>query len=91
MADETPSTREMLGSIAAQLMVLYDDALAKGRPEAAKAYAMALNIVRRESGSVQIRFDGPPPTLRSVPRMSFPEDLDGRLSPVHRPRRGGSE
>jgi hypothetical protein len=88
MDDETSPTSEMLGRIAAQLMVLYDDAMTRGRSDAAEAYAMALNVVRAESRDVQIRFGGPPPTLRTVPRKSFPEELEGRLSPMHRPRNG---
>ena len=75
----------MLGSIAAQLMILYDDAMARGEEEAAEAYAMALNVVRNETDGVKIFFDGPPPTLRTVPRKTFPEDLESRLAPVHRP------
>lgn len=85
MADSKDPTREMLGSIAAQLMILYDDAAADGRSAAAEAYAMALNVVRNETDGVEISFDGPPPTLRTVPRRSFPADLAERLSPVHRP------
>jgi hypothetical protein len=85
MADSNAPTREMLGSIAAQLMILYDDAVSDDRTEAAEAYAMALNVVRNETDGVAISFDGPPPTLRTVPRRSFPEDLAGRLSPAHRP------
>lgn len=85
MADEKTPPRDALASMAAQLMVLYDDAMANGRSEAAEAYAMALNIVRNESGSIPIRFGGPPPILRTVPRKSFPEELEGRLSPMHRP------
>lgn len=91
MADETEPTREMLGSIAAQLMILYDDAMADDRTEAADAYAMALNVVRNETGNVKIFFDGPPPTLRTVPRKSFPDDLEGRLAPMHRPSQNGSK
>lgn len=87
MTDEPDApTREMLGSIAAQLMVLYDNAMADGQKEAAEAYAMALNVVRNETKGVKIFFDGPPPTLRTVPRKSFPEDLASRLAPMHRPR-----
>jgi len=85
MANSDPPTREMLGSIAAQLMVLYDDAVAEDRPEAAEAYAMAVNVVRNETKGVKIFFDGPPPTLRTVPRQAFPEDLTDRLAPMHRP------
>lgn len=89
MADTQEPSREMLGSIAAQLMILYDDAMADDRREAAEAYAMALNIVRNETKGVKIFFDGPPPTLRTVPRKSFPEDLEGRLAPMHRPGQNG--
>ena len=85
MADEREPTCEMLGSIAAQLMILYDDAMANDRPEAAEAYAMALNVVRNETNGVKIFFGGPPPTLRTVPRTSFPERLEERLAPLHRP------
>jgi hypothetical protein len=81
----------MLGRIAAQLMVLYDDAASNGRSDAAKAYALALNVVRTETDDVPIRFGGPPPTLRTIPRTSFPEDLVDRLAPTHRPRRPGTE
>lgn len=91
MADEQQPTREMLGSIAAQLMILYDDAMTDDRREAADAYAMALNVVRNETDGVKIFFDGPPPTLRTVPRKSFPEDLEGRLAPMHRPSQNGVE
>jgi len=85
MDDSDNSTPRMLGSIAAQLMILYDDAVTDDRPEAAEAYAMALNVVRNESEGVEIVFDGPPPTVRTVPRKTFPEDLAERLAPVHRP------
>jgi len=85
MAVEKEPTREMLGSIAAQLMILYDDAASKKEKEKADAYAMALNVVRNETEGVKIFFDGPPPTLRTVPRKAFPEDLAGRLAPMHRP------
>lgn len=85
MSDADDPTPEMLGRIAAQLMILYDDAVTDGRSEAAEAYAMALNVVRNETGDVEIVFGGPPPTLRTVPRKSFPDDLAGRLAPMHRP------
>ncbi len=91
MSNQREPTREMLGSIAAQLMILYDDAMADGRTEAADAYAMALNVVRNETDGVKIFFDGPPPTLRTVPRKAFPEDLEGRLAPMHRPSQNGVE
>ena len=91
MSDETQPTREMLGSIAAQLMILYDDAMSDGRKEAADAYAMALNVVRNETDGVKIFFDGPPPTLRTVPRKEFPDDLEDRLAPMHRPTQNGEQ
>ncbi|WP_146110128.1 hypothetical protein [Salinibacter sp. 10B] len=91
MSSSQEPTREMLGSIAAQLMILYDNAMADGQTEAAEAYAMALNVVRNETNGVKIFFDGPPPTLRTVPRKSFPEDLEGRLAPMHRPNRNGTD
>jgi hypothetical protein len=91
MADSNEPTRDMLGSIAAQLMILYDDAAANDRSAAADAYAMALNVVRNETEGVKIFFDGPPPTLRTVPRKSFPEDLESRLAPMHRPDRTETE
>jgi len=90
MADEH-TTGALLGRMAAQFMVLYDDAMANGRTEAAEAYAVALNVVRHESGDVSIRFGGPPPTLRKVPRKAFPKDLEGRLAPMHRPRSNGQK
>jgi hypothetical protein len=62
----------MLGRIAAQLMVLYDDAMANGRTAAAEAYAMALNVVRNESGDVPIRFGGPRPRSARSPARPFP-------------------
>jgi len=85
MADADDPTPEMLGRIAAQLMILYDDAVTDGRSEAAEAYAMAINVVRDETEDVEIVFGGPPPTLRTVPRTSFPDDLAERLAPMHRP------
>lgn len=91
MSTENAPTSEMLGRMAAQLMVLYDDALTEGRTEAAQAYAMSLNVLRNESVSVPIRFGGPPPTLRTVPRLHFPDELKERLSPVHRPRSDTAE
>jgi len=85
MADSDDATSQMLGSIAAQLMILYDDAVTDDRTEAAEAYAMALNVLRNESDGVEIVLDGPPPTVRTVPRKTFPEDLAERLAPIHRP------
>lgn len=87
MADSKEPTRDMLGSIAAQLMILYDDAMSDDREEAAEAYAMALNVVRNETEGVKIFFDGPPPTVRTVPRTEFPKELTTRLAPKHRPDR----
>jgi len=78
-------TRQMLVRIAAQLMVLYDDAVAEGRREAAEAYAIALNVLRNETEGVTISFDGPPPTLRGIPTIDFPDRLEERLAPKHRP------
>lgn len=78
-------TRQMLVRIVAQLMVLYDDAISSDQGEAAKAYAMALNVVRDETEGVTISFDGPPPTLRGIPTVDFPEQLEDRLAPQHRP------
>jgi hypothetical protein len=75
----------MLVRIAAQLMILYDDAMTNDRKEAAQAYAMALNVVRNETDGVRITFDGPPPTLRGIPTKEFPERLEKRLAPPHRP------
>lgn len=75
----------MIGSIAAQLMILYDEAMKNKEPDAARAYALAINIVRNETEGVEIRFDGPPPTLRKIPRLGFPDGLVKRLSPKHRP------
>jgi hypothetical protein len=75
----------MLVRIAAQLMILYDDAMSNDRKEAAQAYAMALNVVRNETEGVKITFDGPPPTLRGIPTIDFPERLEERLAPHHRP------
>lgn len=85
MADSKEPTRDMLGSIAAQLMILYDNAMSEDRTEAAEAYAMALNVVRNETEGVKIFFDGPPPTVRTVPRAEFPMELTNRLAPKHRP------
>lgn len=81
----------MLTRIAAQLMVLYDDAMSDDRKEAAEAYAMALNVVRDETPGVKIAFDGPPPTLRGIPTKDFPEDLAERLAPQQRPVHGDTE
>lgn len=75
----------MIVRIAAQLMVLYDDAMSDGRKDAAKAYAMALNVVRSETEGVTISFNGPPPTLRGIPTKTFPDELAERLAPPHRP------
>lgn len=86
MTDSGQSTEDMMTSIAAQLMILYDDAMNKREKDAAKAYAMAINVVRNQTKGVKISFNGPPPTLRSIPRISFPEDLKSRLSPKHRPQ-----
>ena len=86
MAEEAQPTREMLSRVVAQLMVLYDGAMREDRPEAAEAYAMALNVVRNETTGVTISFDGPPPTLRTIPRTTFPDDLVDRLAPAHRPQ-----
>lgn len=86
MSDDTNApTREMVVRIAAQLMILYDDAVSEDRKEAAEAYAMALNVVRSETEGVPISFNGPPPTLRGIPTREFPEDLAQRLAPPHRP------
>lgn len=75
----------MVTSIAAQLMILYDQAMSEKNPEAARAYALALNLLRRETKGVKISFDGPPPTLRRIPTVHFPEDLADRLPPKYRP------
>jgi hypothetical protein len=86
MSDEPDGpTRQMLTRIAAQLMILYDDAMSDDRKEAAQAYARALNVVRDETPGVKITFDGPPPTLRGIPTKDFPEDLAQRLAPHLRP------
>jgi hypothetical protein len=86
MSDESATpTREMMVRIAAQLMILYDDAMSNGRKEAAEAYAMALNVVRSETEGVTISFNGPPPTLRGIPTKEFPDELAQRLAPQHRP------
>lgn len=86
MASGTEPTRDMIGSIAAQLMILYDEAKKEKNEDAAQAYSMALNVVRNETKGVKIFFDGPPPILRKVPRASFPEKYADRLSPKHRPK-----
>lgn len=85
MAQSKEPTRDMVCSIAAQLMILYDEAMKEKNTEAAEAYARSLNIVRNETPGVRILFDGPPPTLRQIPRIGFPDDLARRLSPKHRP------
>jgi hypothetical protein len=91
MSDDTDdSPREMMVRIAAQLMILYDDAMSTDRKEAARAYAMALNVVRNESEGVTISFNGPPPTLRGIPERDFPDELAQRLAPPHRPRSDSS-
>ncbi len=84
-------TRQMLTRIAAQLMVLYDEAMSDDRKEAAEAYAMALNVVRDETPGVKITFDGPPPTLRGIPTKDFPEDLVERLASKQQPIRSDTE
>ncbi len=81
----------MLVRIAAQLMVLYDDAVSDDRREAAEAYAMALNVLRDETEGVTISFDGPPPILRGIPTIDFPERLNEQLPPSHRPTEEESE
>jgi hypothetical protein len=86
MASSGEPTREMLSSIAAQLMILYDEAMKEQRPDVAEAYARALNVVRNETPGVRITFDGPPPTLRQIPRIGFPDELVSRLAPPHRPK-----
>lgn len=91
MAGQTKFTRGMLASISAQLMILYDDAVGDDRPEAAEAYALALNVVRNETNGINIAFDGPPPTIRTAPRKSFPDDLEDCLAPMHRPSTNGAE
>ncbi len=80
-------TRDMLASIAAQLMILYDEAMKRGDRDVAEAYARSLNIVRNETPGVRISFDGPPPTLRQIPRVAFPQNLLKRLAPTHRPEK----
>jgi hypothetical protein len=81
----------MLIRIAAQLMILYDDASSEGETEAAEAYAMALNVVRNETPGVKITFDGPPPTLRGIPTRGGPEERAGRRGPPQRPGRGAAD
>jgi len=88
---ENGPTHQMVVRIAAQLMVLYDDAASDDRREAAQAYAMALNVLRNETKGVTISFDGPPPILRGIPTIDFPEDLKGRLPQTHRPTEEESE
>jgi hypothetical protein len=85
MAESDDPTSTMLSRIAAQLMVLYDEAMNEKNREAAEAYARALNILRTETGDVRITFDGPPPILRKVPKIPFPDEHRHRLSPKHRP------
>lgn len=77
---------DMLARIAAQLLVLYDEAASTEQIEAARAYAHAFNIVRNETRGVRISFGGPPPVLRQVPRLATPEVLTERLPPHLRPR-----
>lgn len=89
--DSNGPTRSMLVRIAAQLMILYDDAMTNDRKEAAEAYAMALNVVRNETDGVKITFDGPPPTLRGIPTIDFPERLEERLAPNHRPAQADAD
>ncbi|PEN14954.1 hypothetical protein CRI94_01285 [Longibacter salinarum] len=60
------------------------------RPDVAEAYARALNVVRNETPGVRIKFDGPPPTLRQIPRVGFPDELVSRLAPPHRPEKSSS-
>ncbi len=81
----------MFVRIAAQLMVLYDDAMSNDRREAAQAYAMALNVLRNETEGIPISFDGPPPTLRGIPTVDFPEQLEEQLAPQYRPARENTE
>jgi len=85
MAESDDPTPKMLSRIAAQLMVLYDEAMNEKNREAAEAYARALNILRTETQDVRITFDGPPPILRKVPKIPFPDEHCDRLSPHHRP------
>ena len=85
MAESDDPTPTMLSRIAAQLMVLYDEAMNEKNREAAEAYARALNILRTETRDVRITFDGPPPILRKVPKIPFPDEHCHRLSPNHRP------
>jgi hypothetical protein len=85
MSDADRPSPEMLSRIAAQLMVLYDEAMNEKNREAARAYARALNVLRTESREVRISFDGPPPILRKVPKLPFPAEHAHRLSPKHRP------
>jgi hypothetical protein len=85
MAESDDPTPTMLSRIAAQLMVLYDEAMNEKNREAAEAYARALNILRTETREVRITFDGPPPILRKVPKIPFPDKHRHRLSSKHRP------
>ena len=89
--DSAAPTRDMMVRIAAQLMILYDDAMSNGQKEAADAYAMALNVVRSETKGVPISFNGPPPTLRGIPTKEFPDELAQRLAPPHRPVEGEAD
>ncbi len=75
----------MIARVAAQLLVLYDEAIEADYPEAAKAFALAFNLVRNETRGVKVSFGGPPPVLRQVPRMDFPDALAERLPPHLRP------
>lgn len=46
---------------------------------------MTLTVVCNEADGGKTVFDGPPPTLQTGPRTSFPEDLEGRPLPAHHP------
>jgi hypothetical protein len=85
-SDAAPPVPEMLARIAAQLLVLYDEALNADREEEARAYAQAFNVLRDETRGVRITFGGPPPVLRKVPRLPPPPSLVRRLPPHLRPR-----
>jgi len=89
MASSKKKTSDMITSVAAQIMILYDHAMTEKNTEAAHAYALALNLLRRETRGIKISFDGPPPTLRRIPEAYFPEDLAERLPPKHRPEQTG--
>lgn len=71
--------------MAAQLMVLYDEAKQEHRTEAAHAYAVALNVLRNETKGVRVTWNGPPPILRTVPRLKLPAVLGERLPATYRP------